>query len=62
MTWGPYFMYYICPKCGKKFKYALDMLACEADTFGKCPQCGMAGVFEQDGARIQRDNLYEEVE
>lgn len=62
MTWGPCFMYYTCPKCGKKFKYDLDMLACGADTFGTCPQCGTAGVFEQDGARIQRDNLYEEVE
>ena len=24
MSWGPCFMYYRCPQCGKKFKYAFD--------------------------------------
>lgn len=62
MTWGPCFMYYHCPKCGKRFKYAIDMIPEFGQDFGQCPVCGMKGIFEKDGARIPDDSLYEEVE
>jgi uncharacterized C2H2 Zn-finger protein len=55
-------MYYRCPKCGKRFKYAIDMIPEFGQDFGQCPVCGMKGVFEKDGARIPDDSLYEEVE
>ncbi|MBQ1395952.1 MAG: excinuclease ATPase subunit [Eubacterium sp.] len=62
MTWGISFMYYHCPKCGKKFKYAIDMIPEFADDFGACPVCGEKGVYERDGARTLDDMDYEEVE
>ena len=62
MTWGPAFFYYQCPKCGKKFKYAEDLIPVFGEDFGLCPKCGTPGKYEQDGARIPEDNLYFEVE
>ncbi len=62
MTWGPGFMYYHCPKCGLKFKYALDLMVEFGDDFGKCPECGTEGVYEKDGARTVDDLDYVEVE
>jgi diphthamide biosynthesis protein 3 len=38
MTWGPYWMFYRCPACGKKFRHELDGTA--DDRFGVCPNCG----------------------
>jgi transcription initiation factor IIE alpha subunit len=55
-------MYYHCPECGKKFKYALDMLSVFGADFGRCPECGAEGVFEKDGARTPDDGDYFEVE
>ena len=62
MSWGPCFLYYHCPECGKKFKYAADMIPVFADTFGYCPVCKKEGVFEKDGARTPDDMDYVEVE
>lgn len=62
MTWGPCFMYYHCPECGKRFKYAVDMIPEFGQNFGRCPACGTEGIFEKDGARIPADAMYEEVE
>ena len=62
MTWGPCFMYYHCPKCGCKFKYAQDMIPVFGAVFGCCPNCGTSGVFEKDGARTLDDANYTEVE
>lgn len=62
MSWGPCFMYYHCAGCGKKFKYAVDMIPVFGDRFGFCPDCSQEGVFEQDGARIPNDAEYMEVE
>ena len=62
MTWGPAFMYYHCPQCGKKFKYAIDMIADFKEEFGCCPDCGAEGEYEKDGARTKDDADYEEVE
>ena len=55
-------MYYRCPKCGKKFKYATDLIPEFGDDFGKCPDCGTMGVFEKEGARTPDDLSYTEVE
>lgn len=62
MSWGPCFLYYHCPDCGKRFKCATDMIPVLQDAFGRCPCCGAEGVFETDGARKIDDLLYEEVE
>ena len=62
MSWGPCFMYYRCPDCGKKFKYAVDMIPVFGDAFGRCPDCGAMGTFLMDGARTPDDADYFEVE
>ncbi len=62
MSWGPCFMYYRCPQCGKKFKYATDLIPEFGDDFGKCPDCGTMGAFEKEGARTPDDLEYTEVE
>ena len=62
MTWGVSFMYYHCPQCGMKFKYALDLIPQFGDDFGKCPECDVQGVYEKDGARTLDDFDYTEVE
>ena len=62
MSWGPCFMYYHCDECGKKFKYAVDMIPVFADEFGCCPQCGKEGVLIKEGARFTDDADYFEVE
>ena len=62
MSWGPCFLYYRCPECGKKFKYASDMIAYYGAAFGQCPKCHVDGVFEKEGARTPDDLDYEEVE
>lgn len=55
-------MYYHCPDCGRRFKYAVDLIPEMGGRFGCCPVCGSAGVFEKDGARTPDDLEYEEVE
>ena len=62
MSWGPGFMYYHCPDCGEKFKYALDLIPVLGDDFGVCPFCRVPGVYEKDGARTLDDSDYLEVE
>ncbi len=62
MSWGPCFMYYHCRKCGKKFKYATDLIPVFGDRFGLCPYCEGEGVYEKDGARTPDDGDYPEVE
>ena len=62
MSWGPCFMYYRCPRCGKQFKYATDLIPVFGDDFGKCPVCGSMGVFEKEGARTPDDLEWTEVE
>ena len=55
-------MYYHCASCGKKFKYAVDLIPAFRDAFGQCPDCHKEGVFEKDGARTIDDNDYFEIE
>ena len=61
MTWGPNFLYYHCPACGHRFKYAEDMIPVFGERFGLCPQCGTMGTFEKSGARTPDDAQYPEV-
>ncbi|MBQ6900095.1 MAG: excinuclease ATPase subunit [Firmicutes bacterium] len=62
MTWGVSLMYYNCPKCGMKFKYALDLMQEFGESFGQCPECGSQGIYEYDGPRRKDDADYFEVE
>ena len=62
MSWGALYLYYRCDSCGKKFKYATDMIPVFGPDFGRCPICGKDGVFEKEGARTPDDLDYEEVE
>lgn len=62
MSWGPCFMYYHCPGCGTKFKYAVELIPAFGNAFGQCPLCGISGVYETDGARIPGDSEYPEVD
>lgn len=62
MSWGVSFMYYHCPKCDTKFKYALDLISQFGEDFGKCPKCSSFGIYEKDGARTIDDLEYTEVE
>ncbi len=61
MSWGPCFLYYECPTCGKKFKYATDMIPYFGPKFGECPKCEVEGVFVKEGARTPDDMDYEEI-
>lgn len=62
MTWGALYFYYKCPNCGKRFKYAIDLMSEFGDDFGKCPKCETAGTYIKEGARTPDDLEYEEVE
>ncbi len=62
MSWGPCFFYYHCPSCGRKYKYATDLIAELGPRFGICPACGLEGFLEKEGARTPDDLEYEEIE
>lgn len=62
MSWGALYFYYICPKCGKLFKYSIDLIGEYGEDFGKCPACEERGRFVKEGARTLDDLEYEEVE
>lgn len=62
MSWGVCFLYYQCPRCGRLFKYAADMIPVFGEDFGRCPGCGTPGTLLYDGARTPDDALYTEVE
>lgn len=55
-------MYYHCPRCGKKFKSELGLLAALGDSFGQCPDCEIDGQFEFQNARVPNDAEYEEID
>ncbi len=62
MSWGNCYFYYLCPSCGKRFKYATDMIPVFGDDFGRCPDCHEPCTPEREGAIIPEDALYPEVE
>lgn len=41
MTWGPYYFFYECPECGKKFRWCLDDM--NESSFSQCPACHTEG-------------------
>lgn len=43
MTWGAYFFFYDCPKCGKKYRWGTEDIS--NTDFSKCPECGEAGTL-----------------
>ncbi|AYD40200.1 excinuclease ATPase subunit [Clostridium fermenticellae] len=60
MSYGAYFMYYKCPKCGKKFKYSLD--ADKQDVFGQCDICHVSGVLIGEGCNEPENKIeYEDI-
>ena len=61
MTWGAQYMCYDC-ECGKKYKYAVDMIAEFGEDFGKCPVCGAQGKLIGEGPVMAKYKDYEEVD
>ena len=53
MTWGAYYMFYRCPKCGKKFKYTLEDMT--KPWFGKCPDCQQDGELVGETKELPAD-------
>lgn len=43
MTWGPYFFFYECPECGKKYRWPLEDM--NEDEFSRCPSCNAVGTL-----------------
>lgn len=41
MTWGPYFFFYDCPRCGKHYRWLLDDM--NEPEFGECSHCHIQG-------------------
>lgn len=62
MSWGSCYFYYRCPDCGKRYKYALDLIPALGDDFGRCPVCRGTSAPEKEGAITADDLLYEEIE
>lgn len=54
-------MCYDC-QCGKKYKYAIDMIAEFGEDFGKCPVCGAQGKLVGEGPVLAKYKDYEEVD
>lgn len=40
MSWGSYWMYYDCPRCGYKYRWPLEEMS--NPRFGLCPICDLA--------------------
>ncbi len=62
MTWGAQYMCYICEKCGKKYRYAIDLIGDYGADFGKCPVCGSEGKLVCEGPVSVETQQYEDVE
>jgi hypothetical protein len=55
-------MCYPCKKCGKKYKYAIDLIGDFGADFGKCPVCGSDGDLTYEGPVSPETSQYEEVD
>ena len=62
MTWGAQYMCYICNNCGKKYRYAIDLIGEYGEDFGKCPDCGSDGKLAWEGPVSTETAQYEDVE
>lgn len=56
MSWGGYWMFYVCPKCKEKFRYELGYL--DKKDFGKCPKCkGIGDLVGESNKNLQEKYL-----
>ena len=62
MTWGAQYMCYECKKCGKKYKYAVDLIGDFGEEYGLCPVCGSEGKLVFEGPVSPETSAFEEVE
>lgn len=53
MTWGPYWMYFQCSACGKKFRHELD--GTPDDRFGVCPACNAKSKLTGESKNVPAD-------
>ncbi len=60
MSWGPYWMYYKCGKCGIHFKSQLDGI--EEKGFGICKKCNCQADFMGERGSEPKENLSEYIE
>lgn len=61
MTWGAYFMFYQCPECGRKYRWALEDMS--DPEFGQCPSCQVMGELKGETKDIsQGESRFEEYE
>lgn len=62
MTWGAMYLCYECPKCGKKFRSDVGLIAELGEKFGKCPDCGAEGNLVKEGPISKEITEFEEVD
>ena len=55
-------MCYTCKKCGKKYRYAIDLIGDYGPDYGKCPVCGSDGNLDAEGPVGDATRPYEDVE
>ena len=55
-------MCYECKKCGKKYKYAVDLIGDFGEEYGLCPVCGSEGKLVFEGPVSPETSAFEEVE
>ena len=55
-------MCYVCNSCGKKYRYAIDLIGEYGEDFGKCPDCGSDGKLAWEGPVSTETAQYEDVE
>lgn len=53
MTWGPYYFFYVCPDCGKKYRWLTEDMSDER--FSDCPACGVPGRLVGETKDINQD-------
>lgn len=57
MSWGVYWMFYRCPRCGKTFKSGVDTIT--EPSFGACPACHIEGVLVGESGKEVPEDPYE---
>jgi len=53
VSWGAYWMFYVCPQCRTKFKSETSLIL--EDSFGKCPNCKTEGVLVAESKNAPKD-------
>lgn len=63
MSWGGYFFFYDCLKCGKKYRWQMEDM--NELTFGQCPVCHAEGKLVGETKDVKQGdtifNGYEDV-